>query len=731
LKPILRTSALVTILFLAIQFIASAAATRRWVQGGREEFLKGNPESASISSDGAIQLPPSATRLFDSSQQFVWALAVNSAGRLFVAGGTDGIIYDARGNPVYDSEKPEIRALAVGPDDLIYFATSPSGSVYRLNSAGAAEKFFTPSSGGSSTERYIWDLAFDRAGNLYVATGIEGRLYRVGPDGNGSVVFDSDQVHITSLAVDPQGNVFFGSDPGGHIFRLDPSGKTFVLFDSPLREISDIAVRPDGSLFATAISGSTQKETKTATGVEKTAITASALEVGDAGASVSISNKTDGGESNGEISALYHLSRDGTAAAIWTSKTEVAYSLSVDGDGAAIVGTGPKGRLISVKTDGTFRVLRRLEGMQVTALYYSSGQLYAGVSNLGIVYRLTSQFAERGSFISQVKDCGTVSSFGALRWRAEVPDGSAVRLMTRSGNTSEPDNTWSEWSKAYTDPRNSVISSPAARFIQWKAELSTTEPGLSPVLKSVSLFYLQNNLKPRVKSITVLPPGIFFKPPSPPDPLIEAIPAEVAAELKTLGLNVISGSSRGQVVYSREMRSLSWAASDSNDDELIYRLLIRNTGGSEWSPLAERVRDNYYCFDTRSLGDGEYVVRVEASDSLSNPPDKASVGSLDTRPFLIDNTPPTIEGLSATASSGAATISFETADSFSAIKAIRIKVGAGPWRPVLPDDGIADSRRERVTVQLDGLGAGRHAISVQAQDELHNIGSGSAEVTIR
>ena len=732
LRATTRALILAIILVAATQLIAAAGA-QRWIQGGREEFLKGDPESASISSDGVIMLPPSANKVFDSPQQFVWDLAVDGTGRLFVAGGTEGVIYDSRGNPVHDSDKPEVRALTFGPDGSLYFATSPMGAVFRLAAGGSAEEFFVPRNGEGPPERYIWDIEFDRAGNLYVATGIEGRLYRVGPNGQGSVVFDSDQMHITSIAFDNNGGLILGSDPGGQIFRISQSDKPFVLFDSPLREISAVAVAPDGTIYATAIAEGALKETEPRGEGQETPspLSPSSVIIGNTGSGIVVSNETDGGRSNGEISALYRIGRNGTVATIWYSKSDIAYSLAVDREGTVFIGTGPKGRLLAVEPNGDYRVLRRLDGMQVTALLSTTGQLYAGASNLGHVYRISRQFAESGSFLSQVKDTGTVSSFGALRWRATTPTGTSLRLMTRSGNTSEPDNTWSDWSAAYTDPTGSVVSSPAARFIQWKTEMSTTEPSATPRLESVALYYLQNNLQPRVESVTVLPPGAFFRPLSPADPLIASMPADTTAELRTLGYVSSGPPSRGQVIYSREMRAFTWDASDFNGDELVFSLLIREAGSDAWRPLADKVEDLAYNFDTRILGDGEYVIRVEASDSPSNPPDMALHGSLDSRPFLVDNTPPTIEGLAATASSGSVTISFEASDETSSIRRIRVRIGADEWRPVLPEDGIADSGRERISIRLDGVASGDHAVAVQVFDELHNVGSGSTSVTVR
>jgi streptogramin lyase len=719
----------VSLTAMAIGFVADAGDTSRWTQGGREEFLKGDPKSASINSEGGIMLPPVATKLFETPQQFVWDIAVDPLGRLYVSGGNDGVIYDANGNPVHNDSKPEVHALAVGPDGRIYFGTSPNGGVFRLGPDGKAEEFYVPDPDGTGRpERYIWDMAFDGAGNLYVATGIEGRLYKVDRNGSGKVVFDSDEGHITCVAVGRQGLMIFGSDPNGQIFQMDAGGKVFVLFDSPLKEISSLAVAPDGTIYAAGIAENALK--KQAEETEKSESDKSTVSETVKTASVTVSNSGDGTTSDGEVSAIYRIHTDNTVDSIWSSKNHVVYSLAIDRGGRAVFGTGPKGLLIAVNPDGTETVLRRLEGMQVTALQSVRGELFAGVSNLGKAYKLTERFANRGEFISQVKDTVTVSTFGTIRWTAELPAGTSMALSTRTGNTEEPDNTWSDWSEAYGDPRGSKIVSPAARYIQWRAELSTTEPSSTPLLKSVSVYYLQNNLKPRIKSAVILPVGITFKPGI--DDLEDAeVPAEIMAELVELNLSSGVSSSMGKPIFRRPMRTIRWTAADANSDELVFRLLYRPLAGGEWTPLAEKIKESYFSIDTRSLADGTYVVRIEASDTPSNTPERALMGSLDTQPFDVDNTPPRVEGLMATASGSGVTISFLAADDMSAIKDLRVRIDAGEWQVVLPRDGIADSRQEQVEVRLNDLSAGDHVVSVRVLDELFNVGAGRAAFKVR
>ena len=118
----------------------------------------------------------------------------------------------------------------------------------------------------------------------------------------------------------------------------------------------------------------------------------------------------------------------------------------------------------------------------------------------------------KGTYESDVRDAGTVASWGAIRWRASGRAGQ-VQIVTRSGNTATPDETWSAWSKPYTNADGEQIGSPNARYLQWRATMHQRRRADGPVLTSVTAAYLPRNLRPEVLSITVHPPGAVFQRP--------------------------------------------------------------------------------------------------------------------------------------------------------------------------------------------------------------------------
>ena len=113
-------------------------------------------------------------------------------------------------------------------------------------------------------------------------------------------------------------------------------------------------------------------------------------------------------------------------------------------------------------------------------------------------------------------DSGTASRWGSLSWRADVPAGCTLVFRTRSGNSAKPDRTWSDWSGPLTRPAGSRISSPNARYIQWKVEMSGANAARHPVVNSVTLAYLPQNSPPVVHSINVVTQAVAISQPAKP-----------------------------------------------------------------------------------------------------------------------------------------------------------------------------------------------------------------------
>ena len=202
-----------------------------------------------------------------------------------------------------------------------------------------------------------------------------------------------------------------------------------------------------------------------------------------------------------------------------------------------------------------------------------------------------------------------VSAWGTISWRGTAADGTRIALFTRSGNTDTPDGTWSAWSSAYTNAGGSAITSPKARYLQWRAVL--TGRGEGPILTSVTAAYLQRNLRPEVRSVTVEPPGIVFqKPYSTGEPDLAGFEDQSTPERKlaVAAAQQSSGNSPalGRRSYQKGLQTFMWQADDDNGDNLVYDVWYRREGETSWQVLRRGVTDTILAWDTATVPNGTY-----------------------------------------------------------------------------------------------------------------------------
>src|SRR5262249_30349452 len=193
------------------------------------------------------------------------------------------------------------------------------------------------------------------------------------------------------------------------------------------------------------------------------------------------------------------------------------FDLLIENTGALLVGTGKEGKIFRLSGDpARATLLARVAARQVTSLLREpSGRIIAATSNPGKVFGIGSGHSATGTYESDVRDAGTVATWGEIRWRATARPGE-VEISTRTGNTATPDETWSPWSKPYTTASGERMTSPNARYLQWRATFkgsAGSSGSEGPVLTSLTAAYLPRHLRPAVLSITVHPPGTVFQKP--------------------------------------------------------------------------------------------------------------------------------------------------------------------------------------------------------------------------
>jgi len=711
-------------------WVALAASTPTfWTVGTQADFLKGDVENLSIDSDGRVLLGPAASVVAETSAPFLWTLHAGPDGRLWTGSGNEGKLLgvrDGKVTTVFDAGELEVHAVAPAANGSFYVGTSPDGKVYHVAADGAARTFFDPD------DKYIWSLALDRGGNLFAATGDKGVIYRITPDGKGAPFYRTNTTNVISLAFSREGDLLAGTEAPGRVFRIDRSGKAFVLLDSPYREIHALRIADDGTIFAAAVNGASSgppvaeaaspespRPPVPTVSAEITGVSPIESPIGSTSSTSAPRPPRRSGRG-----AIYRIRTDGLWDLMWDAGEDAPFDLLVEPGGSLLVGTGTEGKIFRIAGDpARATLLARASARQVTALVREpSGRILGAASNPGKLFALSPEPARRGTYESDVRDAGTVASWGAIRWRAAL-NGGKIEVATRTGNTSTPDETWSGWSKPYSDPNGEPIASPNARYLQWRLTMTSTS-GAGPVLTSVTAAYLPRNLRPAVSSITVHPAGtVFQRPFSTGDPEIAGYQDDTAEARQPSAPGEPRQSTApalGRRLYQKGLQAFVWKADDGNDDRLRFDVSYRREGDTIWRVLQRGLSDPIFVWDTTSVPDGTYLLKIAASDAPSNSPGNALTGELESATFDIDNTSPRID-IQPPARAGARTaITFTVTDQQSAVQRVEYSLDASRWRVVHPKDGIADSRREEFEVVLDEAEAGRSVI-LRVTDAMNNV----------
>ena len=731
---------------IAVTASALAAVPTFWRLESQADFLAGDTDGISVSSDGTIGLAPSAQVLTEATDPHFWALVVDRSANVYVGSGNDGKIYkiDSSGQSsvVMDSDELQVHALAVDRRGTLYAGTSPRGVVYRIAPEGGThEVFFDPA------DRYIWALAVDSLNNVIVATGDEAKIYRVTSSGESEVLFTSEETHIVSLAIDNNDTIYAGTESNGLVLEIDGDGATSVLFDTPFQEVPAIATDTRGNVFVAAIQGGTRASRAPSPSLTPPQILTTTPTVGTATVTVTatatpvvsaLSSPTPA--SSSARGSVYRIAPDGAAEQLWTTREDTPLSLSLARDDRLMVGTGTEGRVFLVGQNQTSSLLLSVDADQVTAVQMAAnGQTFLATSNPAKLYRLNRGRRTEGVYQSPTRDTETVSSWGRIRWEARVPTGTSVRLQTRSGNSAEPDNTWSAWSQAYTGAGGEQIRSPRGRFFQWRAVLSSTGE-TTPELLNVTAVYLQQNLPPEVSDITIHPPGKSFQ-----KPIVTTGQIEILGLDGALSDGTDTGNGNGnqsgpaapplnltamsRPMYRKGIQTVTWKSTDPNHDELSFDVHYRADGETLWRVLREDLTSPVIAWDTVAMPDGRYTLKIVASDSPGNPADTARTGERASKSFEVDNTPPRVDGLTISPGTNGHQVTFTAKDDLSLVRSVEYAVNSGPWNVVFPVDGIADSTEESFEFQLEGYNdGGVYTLVVKLTDSLENTATARAEL---
>ena len=734
-STVLINTALATLVLALVCTSAIAVSPVFWEISKQDDVVKGDARGVSIAENGTISLAPAFTLVYDTKEAYVWSSASDASGNIYLGTGHEGRIFkvtpSGEGRLLFDSPELDVMALATDQQGNVFAATSPEGKVYRIAPDGKESVFYDP------PDKYIWSLAFDgTTSTLYAGTGDKGIIYKIDAAGKATVLADTNETNIVTLMLDGKGSLLAGTDPSGLILRVSSNGKLFAMFDSPMQEIHSLAIETDGSVYALGLSAQTGATQRTSSiGISSTTslstegvVTITTGDDQDEPAQVEISSGAgqiqSRSKTEGARSVLFQVLTDGSSQVRWRSTDAISYALKRMSDGRLMVGTGNRGRIHQI-SGRTQTLLVQSPEDQTSTIISAGDSLYATSNNLGRLYRLSTNVVSEGTYVSPVRDTKFAGKWGAITWRGT----GGVELQTRSGNTETPDPTWSDWSAAYRNASGDQVTSPQARFIQWRAVLRnnprSNRPTETSQLQSVVIAYLPRNQAPDISSLNVLAPGVAFQEmPLAVDPSIAS--SGLDPQLFGVVMNVPP-----RRFFQKGARTLTWQASDPNEDLLSYNVFYRTLGESEWHLLADNISQSYHTIDGNRLPDGTYLFRIVASDGPSNTRDLALTDEQITDAVEIDNTPPAIKMTGPAITGQTAEVVFDATDLTSRIVRGEYSVDGGSWQLIFPADGIADGGRESFRVKVTFDKSGEHLIAFRCADSSSNVGTAKVTATVR
>ena len=389
-----------------------------------------------------------------------------------------------------------------------------------------------------------------------------------------------------------------------------------------------------------------------------------------------------------------------------------------------MLGTGNKGVIYRIDSDQFSTQLLNLPPTQITAfLTGKDGLIYVATGNVGNLYSISSSLESSGSLTSEVLDAHDFTYWGKAHTTSNAHGGS-ITIETRSGNLSNPETYWSPWTKVDLMREGGQVSSPPARFLQYRATLHCSTGSESPELSAVDIAYLPKNIAPKVGLIEIAPFNYRQAPTtSSPEraaatsgsPASLTLPA-VGQKRSTLSLAALEGSSSATLQYSKSYVTVRWSASDPNNDPLSFKVEIKPQNGGPWRVLKDKLNDRYYAFDSTAFPDGKYIARITATDAPGNVQAEALTGALESDSFTIDNTPPEITDVKVSGTSKQQ-ISFTAKDVLSWIDKAEYSLDGSEWTLLQPVNKVTDSQSLHYQFEV----AGGQTVAIRVFDENDNV----------
>jgi len=713
--------------------LAGAVTTAYWEVDSFQQFNKGEPVEAVISSRGEVR-PGLALETTALQVEGVWDILLSSSGTLFLGTGNKGkLLRLDKGKPVeeFDTKKLAVTCLAEDKQGNLYFGAIPQAAVYRRSASGQVAEL------AQLGTDYVWTLLYDPARGLVAGTGPEGKVLAISLSGEVKTYAETGAEHVLSLVRDPEGTIYGGTSNNGLLFSISPRGKFSVEESFEENEVKRVVLMSDqtGEWFYVAAN---QARGRRGPAVGPPRMKKLVLPPADQGGN---SEEGEPGEEEpaepqgeeamlpglkgmlagrgpGKLNGVVYSVRLGQGKRELLALSGAAVTdLAADSSGAVLAATDQEGKVYRIEPQADiYAVEFDLKAEQALALELEAGQLrWIGTGMTGDLFRVTGKLSERAEYYSEVFDAGFPARWGKLSRLAE----GKVKIETRSGNTEEPDSGWSDWLEL--PAMKEIIASPTARYLQVRARWPGQDHG---VLQEFNAAYAVANQPQYVEQVDVAAAPERPSPKTPPRPL----PFEPD---KGKEGSSSSDRDRGPQPASGPSTKLQirWKVDNPDNDPLVYKLFYQPQGFKQWIPIRtdKEITRTRLEWDTESIPDGYYRIKVKASDEKANPPDQVQVSEKESEPFLVDNRRPEVAKLKVEKG----TVTGAATDQTSPIVRLEYSLDGRDWVPVAAADGIMDEPEEEFEFQLPAdTPSGPHTLAVRAFDKAENPGVNQIAFTL-
>jgi outer membrane protein assembly factor BamB len=635
-----------------------ARQPKTWVLDKGEDWLKGKLDGTVVATDGTVTLGYHAKTLYNPEETVgAFCLLPSSGNSLLV--GTIGparlmkVDADGRKEVVAEiSDEAAVTAIAKAPDNSVWFATAPSGKVFRL--APDSEK---PEQ-ICSVNATVWAIDFFDDGTAVLATGPEGKVLTIPKEAKEpKLLVQLPDRHALTLAKGIDGSIFVGTTPRGKVYKFSPDGKVETVFEAPQNPVQTLAVDKKGNLY-----------------------------VGTSGSAI-----------------VYLVAPDGSWKELRRFTPERHIMAMVGLDDGVIVATGSPGKLYRLTSDGVAAWLYDSEQTHLLSVAVNGDTICVIPSGSGEVLALHRN--SEGIYRSPILDAGQIARWGVLRFIADVPEGAQVLVQARSGNTAYPDSTWSDWTPPVSTSET-PLTCPPARYLQLRFLLRTNDAQKAPILKRVSVVYFPKNQ----------PPKLTVQEPAAGAVLSGKVTIRWRGEdpdRDRLSYEVFYSSDSGKTWHQiREGATQPAQPQQQKQEEKQEGQESKPESQPQQTQPTGATTASSINWDTTKVPDGVYWLKVIASDRISNPDDPQTAEQI-IAPVIVDNTPPTL-GTHAVKREGNKLL-VPAYDNI-AVGSAEYRAEGGEWIAATCQDGVFDQPYEVLVIDLSKLPANVKVVEVRVRD---------------